>query len=405
MLKADLIRPRLMIKDGQVRPQLLPADYHWLRVAGELAALFRQHNGRARSALYEALRDYEGDSLDYPILRGLAAVLEARCTFGNEPPVSPAELRSTLFGRGPVTIQRDLLSGAGRDQVVAETAAAYHLTAEQVEAALFADLVEEQLLLNVGEPIGPGEIIGRYNLEVARGLLYWAREVQLQVQDGYKDVFKYIKLFKLMHTVRPAAPQGYHVTLYGPLSPFVQSTLRYGLQFARFMPALLLCQTWQMEADVRLPGVGRPLRYRLDDQTELRGYFTASGPFDSQLEADFAAEFAEKYGGAERVWQLAREDELIVVGDTVMIPDFSLTHHKDGRRALLEIVGYWHPDYLRRKLAKVKQAGRRDLILLVYESANVAEGTFEAAAAGEVLTFKNKPVLKDVLAAVERCAV
>jgi hypothetical protein len=39
------------------------------------------------------------------------------------------------------------------------------------------------------------------------------------------------------------------------------------------------------------------------------------------------------------------------------------------------------------------------------ESANVAEGASEAASAGEVLTFKSKPVLKDVLAAVERCAV
>lgn len=88
-----------------------------------------------------------------------------------------------------------------------------------------------------------------------------------------------------------------------------------------------------------------------------------------------------------------------------MIPDFSFTHRKDGRRALLEIVGFWHPNYLRRKLAKVRQAGRRDLILLVYESANVAEGEFEAASAGEVLTFVRKPILKDVLAAVERCAV
>ena len=46
-----------------------------------------------------------------------------------------------------------------------------------------------------------------------------------------------------------------------------------------------------------------------------------------------------------------------------------------------------------------------DLILLVYKSANVAEGEFEAASAGEVLTFVRKPVLKDVLAAIERCAV
>jgi predicted nuclease of restriction endonuclease-like RecB superfamily len=137
----------------------------------------------------------------------------------------------------------------------------------------------------------------------------------------------------------------------------------------------------------------------------LRTHFKASGPFDSELEADFAAEFEAKYGGAKRKWELAREDELIVVGDTVMIPDFSFTHRKDGRRALLEIVGFWHPEYLRRKLQKVRQAGRSDLILLVYRSANVAEGEFEAASAGEVLTFTRKPILKEVLAAVERCAV
>ena len=162
-----------------------------------------------------------------------------------------------------------------------------------------------------------------------------------------------------------------------------------------------------MEADVQPPKApsATPLRYSLDDRTNLRSHFKGSGPFDSQLEADFAAEFEAKYSGAKRKWELAREDELIVVGDTVMIPDFSLTHRKDGRRALLEIVGFWHPHYLKRKLAKVRQAGRKDLILLVYESVNVAEGAFEEASAGEVLTFSRKPILKDVLAAVERCAI
>jgi predicted nuclease of restriction endonuclease-like RecB superfamily len=188
----------------------------------------------------------------------------------------------------------------------------------------------------------------------------------------------------------------------------VKSTIRYGVQFAKFLPALLLCGRWEMEADVQPPGVPsrEPLRYSLDDRTELRSHFKASGLFDSRLEADFAAEFEAKYGGdARRGWELAREDELILAGDAVMIPDFSFTHRKDGRRALLEIVGFWHPQYLSRKLAKVRQAGRKDLILLVYKSANVAEGEFEAASEGEVLTFTRKPVLKEVLAAVERCAV
>jgi predicted nuclease of restriction endonuclease-like RecB superfamily len=420
MLKAELVRARLKVREGRVWTQSLPADYRYLDMAGELAELFRRHVGQSRGALDQALRDYEGDSLDYPVIRGLAAVLAARCTFasaalstgGNASPVSPAELRAELFRQGPVTHKQDLFSQTTREQVLAETSARLGLSVQQAETTLLADLAEEQILLDPGEPIAPGDLLARYNIELARGLLYWAREVRLWVHDNYKDLFKYIKLFKLMHTIRPLGgagpPEGYHVTLHGPISPFVKSTLRYGVQFAKFLPALLLCQRWRMEAEVLPPrprGQREALRYTLDDQTPLRTHFKLSGPFDSQLEADFAQEFEAKYGGARRKWELGCEDELILVSDTVMIPDFSFTHLQDGRRALLEIVGFWHPDYLRRKLVKVRQARRRDLILLVYKSANVAEGEFEAAAAGEVLLFTRKPVLKDVLAAVERCAV
>ncbi|HEX6383687.1 MAG TPA: DUF790 family protein [Anaerolineae bacterium] len=404
MLKADLIRPRIVARGDQLTTRQLNASYHWLTVAGELIALFRRHEGKTRSQLDEALRDYEGDSVDYPVIRGLAAVLAGRATFDNQPPIAPAAVREKAFAQGPVVSKADLFPSKKREQVVKEVAAHFELAPAQVETALFADLIEEQILQNAGDPITPKELIERYNLEIARGLLYWAREVQIHVEDGYKNVFKYVKLFGLMHTIFPAA-KGYDITLHGPISPFVQSTIRYGLQFARFMPALLLCDTWRMVAQVRPPGEEKFLRYALDDRTPLRTYFKGAAGFDSQLEASFAAEFEEKYNRAERVWELAYEDELIPLGDTVMIPDFSFTHRKDGRRALVEIVGFWHPNYLRRKLEKVRQAGRRDLILLVYESANVAEGAFEAVSAGEVLTFVNKPVLKDVLAAVERCAL
>jgi predicted nuclease of restriction endonuclease-like RecB superfamily len=411
MLKSELIRARLATRGGKVWTRPLPADYRYLSVAGELTALFQQYVGRSRGALADGLREYEGDSLDYPVIRGLAAVIEARCTFSSDPPVPPADLRAAAFQRGPVTHKQDLFSPTTREQALAEAAEGFSLTVEQAEAGLFADLAEEQILVDVGDPLSPGDLIARYNLELARGLLYWAREVRMEVHDNYKDVFKFVKLFKLMHTIRPLGsddpPDGYHITLHGPISPFVKSTIRYGIQFAKFLPALLLCQRWQMEADVQPPGVRgqKPLLYTLDDQTDLRTHFRGSGPFDSQLEADFAAEFEAKYGGARRQWELAREDELVLVGDTVMIPDFSFTHRKDGRRALLEIVGFWHPSYLQRKLTKVRQAGRRDLILLVYKSANVAEAEFEAASAGEVLTFVRKPILKDVLAAIERSAV
>jgi predicted nuclease of restriction endonuclease-like RecB superfamily len=404
MLKADLIRPRIQVRNGKVYPRLLAADVHWVAVADAIMGIFGEHVGRSRGALDEALRDFEGDSLDYPILRGLADVLNGRATFDRTPPVDPAELRELLFGQGPVVGKGNLFQLKERPQVIEETAERLDLSPTQVESAMFADLAEEQILQEVGRLSSAKELIERYNLEVARGLLYWAKELDIHVEDGYQDVFRYIKLGGLMHTIYPAE-KGYDITLHGPISPFVKSTIRYGLQFARFMPALLLCETWQMVGQVRPPGQDQFLRYELDDSTELRGYFKGAKGFASRLEAGFAAEFEEKYNRAERVWELAYEDEIIPVGDTVMIPDFSLTHRKDGRRALVEIVGFWHPNYLRSKLRKIREAKRADLIVLVYESANVAEGAFEEVSAGEVLMFKSKPVLKEVMSAVERSAV
>jgi hypothetical protein len=161
-----------------------------------------------------------------------------------------------------------------------------------------------------------------------------------------------------------------------------------------------------MMATVHSPQAGRShdtLIYRLDHTSPLQSHFKRSGLFDSRLERDLAVEFEEKFGGERGQWALTREDEVILLGDTVMIPDFALTNKRDGRRAIVEIVGFWHPNYLRRKVAKVRAANRRDLILLVYEGINLSQEQLQDVP-GEVLYFKNKPVLKDVMAAVEAVA-
>ena len=51
----------------------------------------------------------------------------------------------------------------------------------------------------------------------------------------------------------------------------------------------------------------------------------------------------------------------------------------------------------------MRAAQRRDLILLVYEGVNLGKDRLEAVP-NEVLYFKTRPILKDVLAAVEQRA-
>jgi uncharacterized protein len=80
-----------------------------------------------------------------------------------------------------------------------------------------------------------------------------------------------------------------------------------------------------------------------------------------------------------------------------------MTHKRTGQRILIELVGFWHPDYLRRKVEKVRAAQCRNLLLLVYEGVNLAAEALQDAP-GEVLYFKQKPVLKEVMGVVEAMA-
>jgi predicted nuclease of restriction endonuclease-like RecB superfamily len=402
MLTGELVRPRLRKRGSQVEVEMLAASAPWRRSAADLIALFRQHVDQPRYAWESALTAYEGERTDYIVLRGLAKVLSDEATFAPlDAPLPPDELRQRVFARGPVLAHTDLFHPHTRQDVLQALADEIALTPEHVERLLFSDRPAEYLLTDAGPDWTPDALIARYNLELARGVLYWASRMQIDVHDGYKDFWRYLKLFKLMFWAYPKPDGGYHVELDGPISPFVQSTTRYGRQFAAFLPALLLGERWQMEAEVRLSQFGHePLSYRLDHTTPLRSHFKHSGVFDSRLEADFAAEFEAKFGDRRGQWDLTREDEVILLGDTVMIPDFALTHRKDGRRAVIEIVGFWHPAYLRRKVEKVRAAQRHNLILLVYEGVNLTEQALQDVP-GEVLYFKNKPVLKDVMALVE----
>lgn len=404
MLTGDLVRPRLRKRGAELQVEWLPASAAWMRTARELIALFRAHAGQPRRAWDAALAAYEGERTDYIVLRGLAKVLCDTATFTPlDTPVPPDTLRQQLFARGPVLAHTDLFHPQTREEVLQTLADELGQPAAQLETALFADLPSEYLMADAGPDWTSDALIARYNLELARGVLYWASHMQIDLHDGYKDFWRYLKLFKLMFWASPLPNGGYHVDLDGPISPFVQSTTRYGRQFAAFLPALLLGEHWQMRAEIHLAQFGESLPYHLDHTSPLRTHFKRSGAFDSRLEADFAAEFETKFGDRRGSWVLAREDEIILLGDTVMVPDFSLTHRKDGRRAVLEIVGFWHADYLRRKVEKVRAARRRNLILLVYEGVNLAADALQDVP-GEVLYFKNKPVLKDVMALVEAVA-
>jgi predicted nuclease of restriction endonuclease-like RecB superfamily len=159
-----------------------------------------------------------------------------------------------------------------------------------------------------------------------------------------------------------------------------------------------------MHAYVHPPQAKGEAIYRLDHTCSLRSHFKSSGVFDSRLEEDFASEFEQKMGGKRGHWRLVRESEILLLEDTVMVPDFVLIDtHDENRRIMIELVGFWHPNYLRRKVEKVHAANCAHLLLLVYKGLNVTEEAFQGAAS-QVIFFQQKPVLKEVMETVEAMA-
>jgi predicted nuclease of restriction endonuclease-like RecB superfamily len=406
VLTADLVRPRLRLRGSELSIDML--DEHnpaWLQTAKELIALLQEHMGRSLARWDGALESYVGERIDYVVVRGLAKVLTDAATFTPlETPLPPVQLRERLFTHGPVFATPQLFQPRARYEVMQSVAGELSISSQEMEAALFADRPATYLLTDAGPEWTPEALLARYNLELARGVLYWASHITIEVSSNYKDIWRYIKFFKLMFWAKPKQGDGYRIDLDGPISPFVSSTLRYGRQMAAFLPALLLCERWQLLAQVRPPQARGEMIYRLDSTCSLRSFFKSSGLFDSRLEADFASEFEQKMGDKRGHWRLARESEVLLLEDTVMIPDFILTDDQDeNRKIMIELVGFWHPQYLRRKIEKVRAANCASLLLLVYKGLNVTEEAFQGVAS-EVIFFQNKPVLKEVLETVEEMA-
>jgi len=144
-----------------------------------------------------------------------------------------------------------------------------------------------------------------------------------------------------------------------------------------------------MEAVVQRDG--QELSYRLDSQSPLKPLTAAPPAYDSLLEENFARRW-DKLGTP---WTLEREVEIVDLKGTVFVPDFAL-RHPDGRVAHVEIMGFWHPDYLRRKLDKLRRAAMPNLIVAVSERLNAGAEDFHDIP-GPVVFFKGKLEPRQVL--------
>ncbi|MBO0721845.1 MAG: DUF790 family protein [Blastocatellia bacterium] len=401
MLTKDLLRYR--IDGGQIRPAFVDtASPRYRHAASELFKVFTKHAGRTRDELEMALEKYAEYRTDYRIIRGLGKILMKFAAFEHRS-TNAAKIRSALFERAakdwPVVLHKRSPHETDRQSILDEIAGNTGLTTEQLEEGLYADLPGRQRLIRFTAVCDPGALIARYNMELARGLLYRAERLTIDIEDSYQDVFRYIKLCRLMHTIQ-RCEGGYRVELDGPLS-LIKGSIRYGLKMAVFLPALALCRKWRLDAVIIRRGAR--LNFSLDDQSHLVSHFRRFPYYDSRLESDFAADFNKLFEPNTDGWRLARADAVIPLErNEVMIPDFTI-HRVDGNQAIyLEIVGFWTPEYLSRKIAKLRAARLNNMIVAVSRRLALSD---EIAEELNVLWFDRKLAAADVIALCEAFGV
>ncbi|MGD1931229.1 MAG: DUF790 family protein [Leptolyngbyaceae cyanobacterium] len=389
-----------------IQPKRLSLKAPILAIAQALIELFQAHQGQSQGQLNQQLQVLEGEDTDYRIKRGLAHIL--RSSFSTFEPVSPLEpplLRARAFTLASSTVpsadatQQHLQTLA--DQLSQELDRA--VNPPEIRQGLYADLKENHILTAFEAPTAAA-LVHRYNLSQVQGIFYKATQVKLQAYRNdpgeYKLLFRYLKLFRLMAYIEGDADQGFTIEIDGPTSLFKPST-RYGLDMAKLIPAILHVTRWRLTATLvmrdRYTQQLQERQFTLDADCQLVSHYPPGKPYDSMLEESFA----NRWPQTKTPWRLEREVDLVPIPGSVMIPDFRLVH-PDGRTYLLEIVGYWRPEYLRKKFAQVRRAESNNLILAVSERLNLEKaGVKVADVPAKVVWFKNKLSPKIILDCLE----
>jgi predicted nuclease of restriction endonuclease-like RecB superfamily len=361
---------------------LSDSDRPWVRALVDEVDRFR---GRPIRELEARLRDSIPGAADDK-RRLVAHVLLRLARSRVEAPVPPREARAVLFTAAA------RFPAVPRDALVNRCSHELRVTPPQLMAALFADLPSERIALPPPS-LDPGEIALRANLALAQGLLARARAVTIDLEGNSRAVARHAALRGLIcSVVRSGGDDLARIELSGPFALF-RRTLLYGRALGATVPVLAWARRFVLVAECELRGRRASVSLATGDPI-----FPAAEPrrFDSRLEERFARDFARAAPG----WAIVREPEPIEAGGHLIFPDFAVHHRVDpSRRWLIEIAGFWTPEYLATKLERLRRARVSNLILCLDADRNLGDGELPASTA--VIRYRRRVDPAEVLAIVE----
>ncbi|ELZ34536.1 hypothetical protein C474_02486 [Halogeometricum pallidum JCM 14848] len=415
MLTKNLLR--VSRAGGGYRPQFVGSESRPL--AARVLGVFQGHVGEPRRRLDDALSSLEAEAEDFKLVRGFAALLDREATFEVSAPLPPRRVRRTAFEEAeragvPTTPdERAAVLDAAADRLGSDASA--------VESSLYADREVNEVLTGFdarwspddllarydrspaqteewdrsdGVDISPDNLVRLYNISLAQTALFDATELRIRCSDP-RTLVTAVKRLRLMYEIR-TDDDGWEVVVTGPDSLF-RNTRRYGTTFARLLRTVAKMAEWEVTATIDDRGTERTMKLSDEDPIDVLGPETvAEMSFDSGVEADFAARF----GSVDLDWELAREPEPLAVGASVMIPDFAFDYKFGDFRVFFEIMGFWTPEYVEKKLEQLETVDDVEMLVAVDESLGVSEDI--EARDHRAIPYSGSVRLKDVRDALRR---
>jgi hypothetical protein len=388
LLTSELIKVRR--RGGKIVPAYLPPKQveAVLPLCESLIGVFTSAQGSSMAALEDAVKDVSESETDRQLVAGLVKLLRDRCDFEPTSDLDPIELRAEVFELASRKRKElGIRDAFDRDDVVASCAAAHDVAPADLESMLFSDLPGAQTLQLV-RPITAIELLQRYNLALAQGVLLRATRVIIDLAPTTaprcRQLFRAMKFRRLMHQISGSPKQGYRIVLDGPMSLF-ESTQRYGWQLALFLPVLVAMDGWTLEAELKWGKDRSPASFALSDKDGLVSYYRRD-----PVELEEIGALVETFSRLSCPWQVRRASRIFQVkGKSVFVPDLVFEHDETKDKVYLEAFGYWSRESVFDRVELLERGFSERFILALSKKLRVSPEVATGEFPGRILVYAN----------------
>jgi len=385
MLTKELLR--VSRRGGGYHPQFVGDDAEARDLAARVLGVYQGHVGETRGDLDSALDELEAE-FAFKLVRGFAKLLDRETAFETRAPLDPERTRRLVFECAEsVSVATD----ADRREALDRAAERMRVPTDDIEQSLYADREVQQVLVNFDSRWTPETLCEQYDLSLAQTALFDATEVCVRSSDP-ATLVSTVKRLRLLYEIR-RTDQGREVVVTGPDALFRRSR-RYGTRFARLLRTVASASEWTLEATIDDRNTERTLRLDESDVSVPGVEPVTEMTFDSGVEADFAARFQS----LDLDWSLVREPEPLAAGEHVVIPDFAFDWNHGEFRVFFEVMGFWTPEYVAKKLSRFGDLEDVAFLVAVDESLGVGEEV-EALTDGAI-PYSGTVRVKDVVDAL-----